>query len=83
MPSAEWSAASCPRQTRDRGLTIAGQRSKLAIRGLSDREQNGTAKHAEHAKGGGALQVQDDAFNLKARPAEVEQQAEMQACVLR
>jgi hypothetical protein len=31
-------------------------------------------------KGGGALQVQDDAFDLKARLAEVEQQAEMQAC---
>jgi hypothetical protein len=28
-----------------------------AQRGLSDREENGTAKHAEHAKGGGALQV--------------------------
>jgi hypothetical protein len=51
-----------------------------AQRSLSDREENGTAKHAEHAKGGGALQAQDDAFDLKARLAEVEQQAEMQAC---
>jgi hypothetical protein len=50
-----------------------------AQRGLSGREENGTAKHAKHAKGGGALQVQDDAFDLKARLAEVEQQAEMQA----
>ena len=51
-----------------------------AQRGLSDRKENGTANHAEHAKGGGALQGQDDAFDLKARLAEVEQQAEMQAC---
>jgi hypothetical protein len=51
-----------------------------ARRGPSDREENGTAKHAKHANGGGALQVQDDAFDLKARLAEVEQQAEMQAC---
>ena len=43
-----------------------------AQRGLSDREENGTANHAEHAKGGGALQAQDDAFDLKARVAEVE-----------
>jgi hypothetical protein len=41
-------------------------------RGLSDRKENGTANHAEHAKGGGALQGQDDAFDLKARLAEVE-----------
>jgi hypothetical protein len=54
-----------------------------APRGLSDREENGTAKHAEHAKGSGALQVEDDAFDLKARLAEVEQQAEMQACGFR
>jgi hypothetical protein len=47
---------------------------------LSDRKENGTAKHAKHAKGGGVLQVQDDAFDLKARLAEVEQQAEMQSC---
>jgi hypothetical protein len=51
-----------------------------ARRGLSDHKENGTAKHAEHAKGGGALQVEDDAFDLKARLAEVEQQAEMQTC---
>jgi hypothetical protein len=50
-----------------------------AQRGLSDRKENGTANHAEHAKGGGALQGQYDAFDLKARLAEVEQQAEMQA----
>jgi len=43
-----------------------------AQRGLSDRKENGTANHAEHAKGGGALQGQDDAFDLKARLAEVE-----------
>jgi hypothetical protein len=43
-----------------------------AQHGLSDRKENGTAKHAEHAKGGGALQGQDDAFDLKARLAEVE-----------
>jgi len=46
---------------------------------LSDRKENGTANHAEHAKGGGALQTQNDAFDLKARLAGVEQQAEMQA----
>jgi hypothetical protein len=40
--------------------------------GLSDRKKNGTAKHAEHAKGEGASQGQDDAFDLKARLAEVE-----------
>jgi hypothetical protein len=40
--------------------------------GLSDRKENGTANHAKHAKGGGALQGQDDAFDLKARLAEVE-----------
>ena len=51
-----------------------------AQRGLSDRKENGTAKHAEHAKSSGPLQAQDDAFDLKARLAEVEQQAEMQAC---
>lgn len=51
-----------------------------ARRGPSDREENGTAKHAKHAKGGGALQVEDNAVDLKARLAEVEQQAEMQAC---
>jgi hypothetical protein len=67
MPSAK-----PPRQARDRDLTIAEQRGKLAIRGLSDRKENGTANHAEHAKGGGALQGQDDAFDLKARLAEVE-----------
>jgi hypothetical protein len=48
-------------------------------RGLSDRKENGTAKHAKHAKSGGALQVQDDTFDLKAGLAEVEQQAEVQA----
>jgi len=41
-------------------------------RGLADRKENGTAKHAEHATGGSALQGQDDAFDLKARLAEVE-----------
>jgi len=41
-------------------------------RGLTVRKENGTAKHAEHAKGGGALQGQDDAFDLKTRGAEVE-----------
>ncbi len=49
-------------------------------RGLSDRKENGTAKHAEHARGGGDFQGQDDAFDLEARLAEVEQHAEMQAC---
>jgi hypothetical protein len=43
-----------------------------AQRGLSDRKEIGTANHAEHAKGSGALQGQDDAFDLKARLAEVE-----------
>jgi hypothetical protein len=47
---------------------------------LSERKENGTANHAEHAKGSGALQGQDNGFDLKARLAEVEQQAEMQAC---
>ena len=42
-------------------------------------QENGTANHAEHAKGGGALQVQDDAFDLEVWLAEIEQQAEMQA----
>jgi hypothetical protein len=41
-------------------------------RGLSARKENGTANLAKHAKGGGALQRQDDAFDLKARLAEVE-----------
>jgi hypothetical protein len=41
-------------------------------RDLSGRKENGTANHAEHAKGGGALQGQDDAFDLHARLAEVE-----------
>jgi hypothetical protein len=50
-----------------------------AQRRLSEGKENGTANHAEHAKGDGALQAQDDAFDLKARRAEVEQQAEMQA----
>jgi hypothetical protein len=36
---------------------LAVSRPGSAQRGLSDREENGTAKHAEHAKGGGALQV--------------------------
>jgi hypothetical protein len=49
-----------------------------AQRGLSDKEENGTANHAEHAKGSGALQGQDYALELKPRLAEVEQQAEMQ-----
>lgn len=35
-------------------------------------KENGTANHAEHAKGGGALQGQNNAFDLKARLAEVE-----------
>jgi hypothetical protein len=35
-------------------------------------KESGTANHAEHANGGGALQGQDDAFDLKARLAEVE-----------
>jgi hypothetical protein len=43
-----------------------------AQRGLFDRKENGTANHANHAKGDGALQGQDDAFDLKARLAEVE-----------
>jgi hypothetical protein len=72
---------------REQKATIARSSSKPKVhlcpgsarRGLSDHKENGTAKHAEHAKGGGALQVQDDAFDLKARLAEVEQQAEMQA----
>jgi hypothetical protein len=41
-------------------------------RDLSDRQENGTANHAKHAKGAGASQVQDNAFDLKARRAEVE-----------
>jgi hypothetical protein len=40
---------------------------------VPDRKENGTANHAEHAKGGGALQGQDGAFDLLV-------QAEMQAC---
>jgi hypothetical protein len=47
-----------------------------AQRSLSDRAENGTAKHA---KGGSALQAQDDPFDRKPRRPEVEQQAEMQA----
>jgi hypothetical protein len=43
-----------------------------AQRALSDRKENGTANHAEHAKGSGASQGQDNAFDLKARLAEVE-----------
>jgi hypothetical protein len=35
-------------------------------------KESGTANHAEHANGSGALQGQDDAFDLKARLAEVE-----------
>ena len=50
---------------------------------VCNHKENGTAKHAEHAKDGGALQAQDDAFDLKPRRAEVEQQAEMQACGFR
>jgi hypothetical protein len=50
---------------------------------LSDRKENGTANHAEHAKRGGALQGQDQAFDLKARLAEVEHQAEMQPVAFR
>jgi hypothetical protein len=34
-----------------------------AHRSLSDRKENGTANYAEHAKGGGALQGEDDAFD--------------------
>jgi hypothetical protein len=51
---------------------LAVSRHGSAQRGLPDRKENGTANHAEHAKGGGALQGQDDAFDLKARLAEVE-----------
>ena len=47
-------------------------RPRFARRGLSDRKENGTANHTEHAKGGGALQGQDDALDLKARLAEIE-----------
>ena len=47
---------------------------------MSGRKDNGTAKHAEHAKGCGALQVQDDAFDFQARLSEVEQKTKMQAC---
>jgi hypothetical protein len=35
-------------------------------RALSGQKENGTANHAEHAMGSGALQGQDDAFDLKA-----------------
>ena len=42
-------------------------------------QENGTANHAEHAKGGGALQILDDAFDREARLAKIEQRAEMQA----
>jgi hypothetical protein len=34
----------------------------FAQRGLPDRKENGTAKHAKHAKGGGVLQAKADAF---------------------
>jgi hypothetical protein len=34
----------------------------FARRGLSDRKENGTAKHAKHAKGGGVLQARADVF---------------------
>ena len=54
-----------------------------AQRGLSDRKEIGTANHAEHAKGSGALQGQDDAFDLKARLAEVEQQTECKPVAFR
>jgi hypothetical protein len=40
-----------------------------AQHGLSDRNKNGTADHAEHAKGGGALKCYDEAFDLEARHA--------------
>jgi hypothetical protein len=53
------------------------------VRGLPDRKENGTAKHAEHAKDGGASQGKDDAFDLKAMLVEVEQQAEVQLVALR
>ena len=65
-------------------MNLAGcTSSPVPLNGLSDHKENGTAKHAEHAKDGGALQAQDDAFDLKPRRAEVEQQAEMQACGFR
>jgi hypothetical protein len=35
-------------------------------RGTYDREENGTANHANHAKGAGALQAQDDAPDIEA-----------------
>jgi hypothetical protein len=54
------------------------QQKDTIARRLSDRKESGIANHAEHPKVGGALQGQDDAFDLKARLAEVEQQAEMQ-----
>ena len=52
----------------------------LLQRGLFDWKENGTAKHAKHAKGCGVLLGQDYALALKARVAEVEQQAEIQGC---
>ena len=57
---------------RDCDLAIVNHRSKLVMHSLSDHKENGTANHAEHAKGGGALQCQDDAFDLKPRLAEIE-----------
>jgi hypothetical protein len=53
----------------------ASCRTDLAAQSFQNQEEDGTAKHAEDAKDDGALQVQDDAFDLQARPAEVEQQA--------
>jgi hypothetical protein len=61
-----------------RNRTVQGETSCVHVcpgspqRALSDRKENGTANHAEHAKGGGALQGQDYASDLKARLAEVE-----------
>jgi hypothetical protein len=67
------------RVLRGCGSTFLAYCPRPAQCGLSDRKENGTANHAEHANGSDASQGQDDAFDLKARLAEVEHQAEMQA----
>ena len=51
---------------------VGSTSSPIPLTRLSDRKENGTENHAEHAKGGDALLGQDDAFDLKARLAKVE-----------
>jgi hypothetical protein len=50
--------------------TLAGDTDAGVLRWPT--RNNGTANHAEHAKGSRASQRQDDAFDLQARLAEVE-----------